>query len=135
MTEKAIGALALYAGLNAFILIWLAAATGRVRQREKVIMGDGGNPQLIRVMRGHANAIETIPVALILMLLIALLGAPIWAIHILGVALTVGRFLHGLHFTAAEAPSWQRGAGAGLSGMVLLTAGLWAVIAGLIALF
>ena len=49
-------------------------------------------------MRGHANAIETIPMALILLLLLALLGVPAWAIHLLGIALTVGRVLHALHF-------------------------------------
>ena len=66
MATAPLGALALYAGLNAFILIWLAVQTGRIRQSEKVFMGDGGNPRLIRVMRGHANAIEFMPMTLLL---------------------------------------------------------------------
>ena len=129
--EPAVAALSLYAGLNAFVLIGLAVQTGRIRQQAKVSIGDGGNPRLIRVMRGHANAIETVPVALILLLAIALLGAPAWAIHVLGLALTVGRVLHALHFAAADAPGWQRGAGAGLSFLVMLVAGAWAILAGL----
>ena len=82
-------------------------------------------------MRGHANAIETIPVALLLLLLLALLGAPAWALHLLGLALTVGRVLHALHFCAADAPGWQRGAGAGLSALVMLIGAVWAIAAGL----
>ena len=131
--KPALAAVALHAGLNAFVLIWLSVQTGRIRQRVKVSIGDGGEPRLIRVMRGHANAIETIPMALILLALVALLGAPAWAVHLLGLALTVGRVLHALHFTAADAPGWQRAAGAGLSGLVLLIGGAWAVTLGLLA--
>lgn len=127
----ALAAVALYAGLNAIVLIGLAVQTGRIRAATRVSIGDGGDPRLIRVMRGHANAVETIPMALLLMALVALLGAPAWAIHALGVALTVGRVLHALHFAAADAPGWQRSAGAGLSALVLLVAAVWAVLAGL----
>ena len=129
--NPALAAVSLYAGLNALVLIGLAIQTGRIRQQVGVMTGDGGEPRLVRVMRGHANAIETIPVALILLLLLSLLGAPAWAIHALGLALTVGRVLHALHFAAADAPGWQRGAGAGLSLLVLLAGGLWAIVAGL----
>ncbi|MCP3054182.1 MAPEG family protein [Aurantimonas marianensis] len=130
-TTDAIGALAIYAGLNTLILLWLAFQTGRVRQSEKVLMGDGGNPRMIRIMRGHANAIEFIPVTLIALLVAALLGGPAWAIHGAGLLLTVGRFLHALHFTAADAPAWQRSAGTGLSILAMLGAALWALFAGL----
>jgi uncharacterized membrane protein YecN with MAPEG domain len=131
--ETALAAVALHAGLNALVLIGLSVQTGRIRQQERVSIGDGGRPRLIRVMRGHANAIETIPVALLLLLLLALLGAPAWAMHLLGLALTVGRVLHAVHFAAADAPGWQRAAGAGLSALVMLVAALWAVVAGLAA--
>lgn len=130
-TTAAIGALAIYAGLNTLILIWLAFQTGRVRQSEKVSMGDGGNPRMIRIMRGHANAMEFIPVTLITLLAVALLDGPAWAIHGFGLLLTVGRFLHALHFTAADAPGWQRSAGTGLSMLAMLGAALWAIVTGL----
>ena len=130
-TTDATGALAIYAGLNTLILLWLAFQTGRVRQSEKILMGDGGNPRMIRIMRGHANAIEFIPMTLIALLVVALLGGPAWAIHGFGLLLTVGRFLHALHFTAADAPGWQRSAGTGLSILAMLGAALWALFAGL----
>ncbi len=133
-TTDAIGALAIYAGLNTLILVWLAFQTGRVRQSEKVLMGDGGNPRMIRIMRGHANAMEFIPVTLITLLAVALLGGPAWAIHGFGLLLTAGRFLHALHFTAADAPGWQRSAGTGLSLLAMVGAAFWAIVAGLSAI-
>lgn len=132
--QAAIGAVAIYAGLAILILIWLGVQTGRVRQAEKVYMGDGGNPRMIRIMRGHANALEFIPPTLIAMLLLALAGAPVLLIHLLGVMLIAGRFIHALHFVAATAPSWQRFAGTVLSFLALGGAGAGALIAGLLSL-
>ncbi|MCQ0986598.1 MAPEG family protein [Jiella marina] len=134
MNTDAVAAVALYAGLNTFILIWLAVQTGRIRQQEKVFMGDGGNPRMIRVMRGHANAIEFIPMTLIAMLGAALLGTPALILHALGVLLTIGRFVHALHFTAADAPAWQRFAGTSLSLLAMAGAALAALVAGALSL-
>ena len=125
--NSALAAVALYAGLNALILGWLAAHVGRMRGKLKIFMGDGGNPRMVRAMRAQANFVEYVPMALILVLLMALMGAPALAIHALGAALVLGRVLHALHFTAEDAPAWQRGAGAGLTILVLLSGGLGAV--------
>ncbi len=135
MTDSpAIAAVALYAGLNAMILGWLAAHIGRLRGRLKIYMGDQGHPRMIRAMRGQANFVEYVPVALILLLLMALMGAPAIAIHALGGALFVGRVLHALHFTAEDAPAWQRGAGATLTIFVVMAAGIGAIVHGLYAM-
>ena len=133
-SHAALAAVALYVGLNLAILTWLTVKTGLIRGSEKVSIGDGGNHRLIRVMRGHANAIEAIPPTLIAMLVIALLGAPVLAIHAFGLLLTVGRFLHALHFTAAEAPAWQRGGGFLLSTLAFAGAALWALAIGVAGL-
>jgi hypothetical protein len=116
----ALAAAALYAGLNGLILLWLAVHVGRTRARVGVLIGDGGRPELIRAMRGQANFVEYVPLALLQLALMAALGAPAYAVHLLGGALTLGRVLHGLHFAADDAPAWQRGAGAGLTLLVLL---------------
>ncbi|NDW05468.1 glutathione S-transferase [Jiella sp. 40Bstr34] len=134
MNAAGIAAVAIYAGLNGAVLFWLAVQTGRIRQREKVFMGDGGNPRMIRVMRGHANAIEFIPITLIAMTLAALLGTSAPIIHVLGILLTVGRVLHGLHFAAADAPMWQRMAGTGLSFLAMAGASLAAIVSGVMVL-
>lgn len=134
MDTVGVAAVAIYAGLNGAVLIWLAVQTGRVRNQEKVFMGDGGNPRMIRVMRGHANAIEFIPITLICMALSALLGTPAAIIHVLGILLTVGRVLHALHFTAADAPGWQRFGGTGLSFLAMGGAAVAALVSGVMVM-
>ena len=90
---------ALYAGLNALILMWLAAEVVSRRRSRSVSLGDGGDKELGKVIRAHGNAAETIPIALILLALAELFGAPAVALHIAGVLLTGGRIAHALHFT------------------------------------
>ncbi|CAN7265169.1 MAPEG family protein [Aminobacter sp. LjRoot7] len=119
MNQSALAAAGLYAGLNALILLWLTAATALVRRRHMVVIGDGGVAHLGRTMRGHANAIENIPVMLVLLGFAAALGAPAVAIHVLGAAFTFGRAVHAWHFTHAGAAQWQRATGFGLSVLTL----------------
>ncbi|NSX55800.1 MAPEG family protein [Parasulfitobacter algicola] len=113
-------AFSIYLGLSILILLWLAMNVGKVRGQQKISIGDGGNPHLIRAMRGQANFVELVPLALLGMLAMAALGAPAWAIHVLGVALTVGRILHGMHFVKQDAPGWQRTVGTMLTMLVLV---------------
>jgi len=124
MNQSALAAAGLYAGLNALILLWLTAATALVRRRHMVLIGDGGIAHLRRTMRGHANAIENIPVMLVLLGFAAALGAPVVAIHALGAAFTFGRAVHAWHFTRERAAQWQRAAGFGLSVLTLGAAAL-----------
>ncbi|OCW55686.1 MAPEG family protein [Hoeflea olei] len=133
----ALSAVGLYAALNMAILIWISLATGRLRMRYKISIGDGGHPHMIRIMRGHANAVENMPMFFVLMLAAALLGMPALAAHALGLVFTVGRAMHAWHFIQDDAPRWQRGGGFGLSflaQLVLLIGvlghGLWSMAAG-----
>jgi uncharacterized membrane protein YecN with MAPEG domain len=125
--DPALFAVAFYAGLNGLILLWLAVEVGRVRQRVGVWQGDGGDAALTRAMRGQANFVETVPLCLLLLILIAGFGAPSLIVHALGAALTVGRLLHGWHFMRPGAPTWMRQAGAGSTFLVLLLASLSAL--------
>ncbi|SOH94440.1 hypothetical protein SAMN06273572_104139 [Monaibacterium marinum] len=108
MTEPALNAIALYAAFNTFILIWLAVNVMKRRGAGKVSVGDGGYAPLIRAIRGQANFVEYVPMALIMLMIMALQGAPAMAIHIAGIVLTIGRLLHAMHFIAEDAPGWQR---------------------------
>jgi uncharacterized protein len=123
----AIAAVGFYAGIMGLIAIWLGYIVGTWRRATKVSIGDGGNIDLIRAMRGQANFVESVPLALILMVYMAMAGAPALAIHILGVALVIGRIVHGMHFSKPGQPGWQRSAGAGLTFLVLLGASLGAI--------
>ncbi|MEM8870268.1 MAG: MAPEG family protein [Pseudomonadota bacterium] len=110
----------LYIGISTLVLIWLSLGVGKLRGDLKVSVGDGGNPRLIRAMRGQANFVENVPMTLLLLLAMALLGTPIWLLHIFGLALIVARIAHGVHFLSADAPGWQRSTGAGLTILVQL---------------
>lgn len=116
---------ALYAGLNALILIWLTVAVIRLRGAKHVSLGSGGDPALEKSVRGHANAAETMPMALILLALAELIGAPGVAVHLAGAALTVGRLLHGLHFNGYGPMTFRLvGMATTLVVMILLALGL-----------
>lgn len=122
----ALSAVGIYTALNMAILLWIATETGRLRGKHKVSIGDGGVKHLIRIIRGHANAIENMPMFFIMLLIGALNGMPVLAAHVLGAVFTIGRGLHAWHFIQEDAPGWQRGGGFGLSflAQVVLLIGL-----------
>jgi uncharacterized membrane protein YecN with MAPEG domain len=119
MTASA--AVALYTGLNVLIIFALIWQVIGHRRREKITLGDGGFPPLIRAIRAHANAIEIAPIALIGLIVMVMANAPLWAIHVGGLSLTLGRALHGYGLSRNEGTSFGR-----MVGMILsLTALLW----------
>lgn len=120
----ALMAVAIYAAALTFVFLWLTTHVGLVRGRLKISIGDGGNPLMVRAMRGQANFCENVPITLVLLLLMALIGTPAVVIHLFGATLLVARLLHGWHFAQDDAPGWQRAAGAGLTMLVQLLAGL-----------
>ncbi|MCR9235165.1 MAG: MAPEG family protein [Alphaproteobacteria bacterium] len=120
----AIAAVGIYAALCAFILFWLGNSTGALRRKHRVAVGDGGNKHLIRIMRGHGNAAENIPITLIMLAIAAMIGTPVFVLHILGILFVLGRILHAWHFIQDDAPGWQRFVGFGLSALVTLVLAL-----------
>lgn len=122
MNQTAIATVGLYAVLNMAILFWLVLATSRLRGRYKVSIGDGGVAHLERIMRGHANAVENMPMTMLLLLIAALLGTSVVALHLLGIAFTIGRMLHAWHFIEEKGARWQRQIGFSLSGLATIVA-------------
>lgn len=104
-------AAAFYAGLNGLILFGLTFAVVRVRTRRGVLIGDGGDTDLVWAMRAQANFAELVPLTLAMLMLTAALGAPGWAVHILGLVLTAARLMHAAHFLGARRPMVTRVAG------------------------
>jgi uncharacterized protein len=78
----------------ALLNLWLSVRVSRVRSYRKVMVGDGGSPELIARGRAHANFNEYVPIALILMLLVELRVGPSWGLWVAGAALVIGRVLH-----------------------------------------
>ena len=85
---------AIYAALLAIFLVILGGLVVRTRIREGIAIGDGGNKAMLAAIRVHANAVENIPIALLLMFLLEVNGGGPLALHACGEALLVGRFMH-----------------------------------------
>ena len=80
----------------ALLNLWLALRVGRVRTKEKVFIGDGGNDLLTRRMRAHSNFVENTAFVLILLALVELgLGSSMWLWGV-GALYLVARILHAL---------------------------------------
>ena len=85
---------ALYTAILALVVLALAVNVSIHRGKLKVDVGDGDNPQMLRMIRIHGNAIEYVPIALLLMGVYELDGGSHQMLHIAGVALIAGRLLH-----------------------------------------
>lgn len=85
---------ALYAGLLAPILVLLSWRVIGQRRTVRVAFGHGDDKVLLRRMRVHANFIEYVPMALILMALAENLRTTPLLLHIMGLVLLTGRVLH-----------------------------------------
>lgn len=85
---------AIYAAVAALMVLLLMANVIRFRRRLRIGMGAGGNDAVRVAIRAHANAIETIPTALLLLLLLELNGAPAPLLHALGLLLLASRAFH-----------------------------------------
>jgi uncharacterized protein len=129
-----VAVVALYAALNALIALVLAFNVVRLRGKTRTDLGTGGHPELERAIRAHGNLIENVPLILILLLILALGGTGRLYLHALGGALTIGRMLHAWGLLTASGASFGRGAGIGLTWLVLLVEIILALMQGLAAL-
>jgi hypothetical protein len=84
----------LYAGLCTLLVMFLALRVVQWRLRHRIGIGDGGNDELHRRVRVHANAVENLPLALILLAGLELNGLPDPIVHGLGASLLVARLAH-----------------------------------------
>lgn len=119
----------LYAALVAFVLIALSVRTIGLRRKYQVGIGHGGEPELERAMRVHANFCEYVPIGLLLILLVELgTGSSVW-IHALGLALLVGRLSHAFGVSQVAEDLRIRVAGMALTFTVIGASAL-AILAG-----
>ena len=110
----------LYAGLLVLWFLVLSIRVIRRRGSEKIYLGDGGNPRMARVIRGHANFTEYVPLARLLMAMLEMSHYSIYLLHALGIALLLARLLHGYALSFTEKFLFGRVAGASLTFLVLL---------------
>lgn len=118
----------LYAALGALLVVILTIRVVWYRRAKRIGIGDGGDHQLAKRIRAHANAIEYLPLGLLLLLLLELGRERSLVLYGFGSALIVGRVLHALGLSSTSGISWGRTLGTVLTllaivGMALLL--LW----------
>lgn len=84
----------IYASLGAMIIMWLSFNVIKQRRAHKISVGDGGNEYLKLSMAAQSNAVEYIPIMLILMFSLELSHASVWLLHGLGLVMLAGRIVH-----------------------------------------
>ena len=89
----------IYIAILGLLFVPFTVRAGLYRAKSKIFIGTGDDPEMVRRMRGQANFIETVPIALILLLTMELLGAADTWLHVLGISLVLGRISHYLGLT------------------------------------
>ena len=118
---------AFYASLLALIYVGLAGWVIAGRVTKETLFGDGGDDAMMRRVRCHANFIEYVPIALILLGLYEGAGGSPTLVRVLLVLLVVARVLHPIGMFAAENTPRQfscRGGGIILTLLVVLVTAL-----------
>lgn len=113
------------AAMNGALLVLLTAGIGLTRRKSRIPHGDGGDGHFAKRQRGHANGVEQIPIALILLLLAELQGAPDWLCWASAIMLTAGRFSHAFHFWVKGAPFLMRPIGVYLTLLAQVVLIIW----------
>ena len=118
----------LFASLHALLLLALIAPISRHRHQHRIGLGSGGDPVLARKIRVHANFIEFVPIALLLLALLELAGLQAAWLWTFGAVLLLARVMHAIGLSRHAGYSFGRFWGTALTMLVLLgmsVAGLW----------
>jgi uncharacterized membrane protein YecN with MAPEG domain len=111
---------AIYASVLAIVFIVLSYRVAQRRMRLQVGLGTGDNRELERAVRIHGNFAEYVPLAILLLALYEIGGAPGWAVHAAGVALLIARTLHAIGLTQSSGRSPGRFTGIIATWLVIL---------------
>lgn len=119
---------ALYAAINALIMLVLGILVVRARVKTRTEIGEGSDPAMMGAIRAHGNNTEYVPVALLLMLILIPLQANAIVIHAIGSSLTLGRILHAIGLSRNVGTSLPRFLGmllTWISYLVAIVAVIW----------
>jgi uncharacterized protein len=95
----------IYAAIAALLVIVLSFRVIFRRKSTKTGIGDGGDHELSKRIRVHGNALEYLPLGLILLLLVEWNQTLPMLVHVFGIALIVGRVLHAFGLSRTSGPS------------------------------
>lgn len=118
----------IYIAILGLLFIPFTARAGLYRLKSKIFIGTGDDPEMLRRVRGQANFIETVPIALFLLIVMELVGANSLWLHALGGALVFGRITHYIGLTEMG-PLAFRPLGMGVTMLTILTSAIWILVA------
>lgn len=85
---------AIYASLSALLIVALSLRVIKVRRNKQISLGDGNDEELITAIAAQSNAIEYIPITLLLLFALEYNNANIFLVHAFGIALMTSRLIH-----------------------------------------
>lgn len=99
---------AIYVALGAIFIVMLAYNVTSYRRKYQVGIGSGNLLELDLAIRCHANAVENLPLALLLLFVAEASGLPVWLVHVAGAILLVSRGLHVWGLSRSQGTSFGR---------------------------
>ena len=84
----------IYAIISSILIIYLSFEVIKTRRKLRISVGDGNNETLQTAQGAQSNAIEYIPISLLLLFYLEYNGASNWIVHLAGVSLIIGRVVH-----------------------------------------
>jgi uncharacterized membrane protein YecN with MAPEG domain len=117
----------LYAGLCTILVVFLALRVVQFRFRNKIGLGDGGNQEMLRRVRAHANAVENMPLALLLLGGMELNGYSPARVHGFGATLFVSRAAHAWGLSHSGGTSKGRFLGSLFTWLLMLSMAVFAI--------
>lgn len=83
-----------YAAILGLLFVPFTMYVGLYRAKHRILLQDGGDQELARRIRAQGNFIETVPLAIILIILMDINGASATWLHALGSVLVASRVIH-----------------------------------------
>jgi uncharacterized membrane protein YecN with MAPEG domain len=114
----------LYVALAALLVVALSIRVVLRRISARISLGDGDDKELKKRIRAQANAIEYLPLGLLLLLCLEWNQTLPVILHICGIVLIVARALHAYGLSRTGGTSPERFAGTGLTWLVMLAMAL-----------
>jgi uncharacterized membrane protein YecN with MAPEG domain len=117
-----------YAAALAVMYVLLAGLVIRQRFKTRVGLGDGQQPELIKVVRIHGNFAEYAPLLLVLLLVLEIQGAALWQLHLIGGLTFFGRISHAVGLWKSSGTSLPRFVGMICTFLALLMSATFIVL-------
>ncbi|MEO8114911.1 MAG: MAPEG family protein, partial [Phenylobacterium sp.] len=83
----------------------------RQRRRHRVTVGHADIPELAQAVRAFGNASEYVPAGIAALAVMAVVGVPALAIHLIGLTLLLGRLSHAIGLSRSTGATLPRAIG------------------------